>query len=389
MGTVLAPVRRRILAGAFVAGLALALLAPTAAFAANTATFSSRVPAPGSWTTATRPTIAVTVYDRYGMRGAGAWSVTVDGVSVPVKATYLVRGSWNPSRPDYHRVRLSGRAPVALAPGKHKVTVKIRDIKQKSSTTSWTFTVKAPVTFSSPAPANGSSSQAARPVVSVSAYALYGAKGSGKFTMMIDGAPVTPAVTYTTNYTKFKISRPALTTDLSVGAHTVVVGVTDVKGNTRSYTWTFTTLDPPLLPMPGSAAVMEDCASCHPGYPAAHPMANCQGCHSKTAPPTRRPILRRTSPHARPILGATAVAGPSRTFSARTAPIATPAPTPGSRHSTRVHSSPPTCRRAPSAPASAAIPPPSLSSTTAARLEASSALRASHAQAVTRAPTLW
>jgi hypothetical protein len=285
MGTVLAPVRRRILAGAFVAGLALALLAPTAAFAANTATFSSRVPAPGSWTTATRPTIAVTVYDRYGMRGAGAWSVTVDGVSVPVKATYLVRGSWNPSRPDYHRVRLSGRAPVALAPGKHKVTVKIRDIKQKSSTTSWTFTVKAPVTFSSPAPANGSSSQAARPVVSVSAYALYGAKGSGKFTMMIDGAPVTPAVTYTTNYTKFKISRPALTTDLSVGAHTVVVGVTDVKGNTRSYTWTFTTLDPPLLPMPGSAAVMEDCASCHPGYPAAHPMANCQGCHSKTAPP--------------------------------------------------------------------------------------------------------
>jgi len=44
MGTSLAPVRRRVLAGAFIVGITVALLAPVAAYATNTASFSARTP---------------------------------------------------------------------------------------------------------------------------------------------------------------------------------------------------------------------------------------------------------------------------------------------------------------------------------------------------------
>ena len=70
MGTSLAPVRRRVLAGAFIVGITVALLAPVAAYAANTASFTSRTPASGAQLTSTRPSISVTVYDRYGAHGS-------------------------------------------------------------------------------------------------------------------------------------------------------------------------------------------------------------------------------------------------------------------------------------------------------------------------------
>jgi hypothetical protein len=266
------------------AGLLLALLVPSIASAANTASFSSRVPSSGSWTTSTRPTLSATVYDRYGIHGTGAYSVTVDGKTVSVSATYLVSGSWNPLHPNYTRIRLKGLPPTALTAGTHKVTVKIHDLKSHNSTSSWSFTVKTPVTFSSASPANGSSDDDVRPAISVKGYAVNGAKGTGKFTMTVDGSAVTPVVTHTTKYTRFKIARPATTPDLGVGVHTVAVSATDINGKAGSYSWSFTILPPPILPMPNSVDLSE-CAGCHSGYPIAHPMTACAACHSATAPP--------------------------------------------------------------------------------------------------------
>jgi len=132
------------LAGAFIVGIAVALLAPVAAYAANTASFTSRTPASGAQLTSTRPSISVTVYDRYGAHGSGAYSMTVDGQAVFASATYLVTGSWNPLHPNYTRFRLSARPTTALAPGTHKIVVRVRDLKNRISTSSWSFVVKAP-----------------------------------------------------------------------------------------------------------------------------------------------------------------------------------------------------------------------------------------------------
>jgi len=285
MGTSLAPVRRRVLAGAFIVGITVALLAPVAAYAANTASFSSRTPASGAQLTSTRPSISVTVYDRYGAHGSGAYSMTVDGQAVSASATYLVTGSWNPLHPNYTRFRLSARPTTALAPGTHKIVVRIRDLKNRISTSSWSFAVKAPAppytaTFSAPVPANGSSAAELRPSISVTAYDKWGVKSAG--TMTIDGTPVTPVRTYSSSgvYTGFKVTYRT-PSDLSVGTHVVKVGITDVKAITSSYTWTFTVLKPPLLPMPVSGTA---CTDCHVGYPALHPMTDCVACHSAAAP---------------------------------------------------------------------------------------------------------
>ena len=284
MGTSLAPVRRRVLAGAFIVGITVALLAPVAAYATNTASFSARTPVSGAELTTTRPSISVIVYDRYGVHGSGSYSMTVDGTTVSLSATYLVTGSWNPLHPNYNRLRLSGRPATALAPGTHKITVKIRDMTSRYSTSSWSFTVKAPVAFSTAAPASGSKDDEPRPAISVNAYAFNGAQGSGKFGMTVDGSSITPVVSYSTKYTRFKVAAPALSSDLGLGVHTIVVKVTDLKGNTGSYQWSITVLAPPIVPMPNTVS-MSDCAGCHAGYPTAHPMTNCVACHGASAPP--------------------------------------------------------------------------------------------------------
>jgi hypothetical protein len=291
MGAVSAPVRRRILAGAFVAGIALTLLAPVAAYAANNASFSSRIPASGARLTAARPALSVTVYDRYGAHGSGAYSMTLDGKAVTLSATYLVTGSWNPSHPNYTRFRLTARVTRDLAPGTHKVSVKVHDLRNKNSTSSWSFVVKGPqppqppyhATFSLPVPAKGSSALTVRPSISLTAYDKWGVRGAGSATMTIDGTPVTPALSYTKSgvCTALKVVY-RVPSDLRVGTHVVNVGITDLKAISSSYAWTFTVLEPPLVPMPVTGT---SCAGCHVDYLTAHPMTNCVACHGPNSPP--------------------------------------------------------------------------------------------------------
>lgn len=130
--------------GVFVAVLALALSIPSIAFAANTATFSGVTPKAGSSTTSARPTISVIVYDRYGVKGSSNYSMTLDGVKVGVKISYY-------SGFGSKKFKLSYKVPTNLSAATHKVAVKVKDLRARSSSTSWSFAVidkVAPVTTS-------------------------------------------------------------------------------------------------------------------------------------------------------------------------------------------------------------------------------------------------
>lgn len=282
MGIVLAPVRRRMLAGAFIAGLALALIGPGTAFAANTASFSYRSPSSGAHVTSTRPTISIRIYDRYGLHGSGAYSMTVDGKKVRVSATYLVKGSWNPTHPDYRRLRLTYRVTHSLSARTHRVVVRTHDRRHRSSTTSWSFRVNGPATIyaptlASPVPAKGSSSTATRPTITLNVTDHYGVLGAGSSSMSIDGAPVASAISYTHSgvYTSSKIVY-RVPSNLTRGTHTVLVTVTNLKGKSSSYTWSFTVVEPPLEAMPTAGTT---CRDCHAEYPTAHKMIDCTPCH--------------------------------------------------------------------------------------------------------------
>jgi hypothetical protein len=130
--------------GVFAAGLTLALCMPVVAFAANTATFSSAAPKAGSSTTAAKPSVSVIVYDKYGVKGSSSYSMTIDGKTVKPKLTYY-------SGSGYRKFKLSYAVPSTLSAAKHAVAVRVKDLKAKSSTYTWSFTVldtTAPVTTS-------------------------------------------------------------------------------------------------------------------------------------------------------------------------------------------------------------------------------------------------
>jgi hypothetical protein len=125
-------IRTAAKAGAFVVSLVLALSVASIAFAANTATFSGATPR--GTTTVAKPTISVVVYDKYGVTAASGFSMTVGGSA---KAVTMSRyGGWGT-----RKFKLSYAVPADLARGTYTVAVRVHDLKHKTSTYSWTFTV--------------------------------------------------------------------------------------------------------------------------------------------------------------------------------------------------------------------------------------------------------
>jgi hypothetical protein len=121
---------------ALVASLLLVLLVPSVAVAASAAQFTV-APKSGSQSIDARPVITVSVYDGYGIKGAAAYSMTLDGKKVAPSLVYAKRG-------DYRRLKLTYRVKSDLAVGVHRVTVKVTDVKRKASACSWSFTVTSP-----------------------------------------------------------------------------------------------------------------------------------------------------------------------------------------------------------------------------------------------------
>jgi hypothetical protein len=287
MGARSLSLRARVLLGAMVVSAMVVLMAPSIAVAANTATFSSASPRSGTYSQVRTPKLSISAYDRYGAKRTGI-TVYLDGRKVSYGLSYVVTGAWNPKKPDYRRFRLSYQVPSALAVGTHTVTVKIHDLKSKNSTYSWKFYVdiaSAPATFSALTPQDGSSSAADRPRISATVADRWDVKGTGSYSMTIDGNAVPASISYITagNYRSFRVSYQVVSA-LTAGSHSVTVSVRDSAARTTSQTWSFTVRPvPPTYPeMPVDGA---SCSDCHSGFPATHPTANCSGCHGAGAPP--------------------------------------------------------------------------------------------------------
>jgi hypothetical protein len=133
---------RALRIGALVACLAAALILPSVALAANTATFTNVAPASGATEKGPQPTIQVIVKDKYGVKGSSNFYMKLDGVKVPAKRT--------DNNSTYSNFKLTYKTPP-LSIGSHTVYVWVKDQRAKVSTKKWTFTHidgTAPVTTS-------------------------------------------------------------------------------------------------------------------------------------------------------------------------------------------------------------------------------------------------
>lgn len=143
----------------------------------------------------------------------------------------------------------------------------------------------ATATYASLAPAPNSRSLVSTPTITVTVNAAVGVKGASSYSLSLDGVKVRPSIKYlTTRYRKFGLTYRR-TTALAPGLHKVTVTVRDLKKHSSSRTWTFTVLAPPK-PIVDMQVTIEPnaCATCHPDYPARHPMTACALCHGLTAP---------------------------------------------------------------------------------------------------------
>jgi hypothetical protein len=131
--------------GMFVAGLVLALGLPSIALASPVAFFQNALPTPGSTTAAASRMLAVTVYDRYGVRYMSNMTMSLDGVKVTP--------TWKPWAGYGYRKFTLKYAALNMAAGTHTVAVRIHDRANHTVNYSWSFTVApsdsvAPVTTS-------------------------------------------------------------------------------------------------------------------------------------------------------------------------------------------------------------------------------------------------
>ncbi len=166
-----------------------------------------------------------------------------------------------------------------------------------------------PAAFSGTTPVPGYSFTSRYPTLYVYFYDRAGVRGTGVFTMRLDGVRVPAGLSYKVvrghvDYRRAGIRyRPK--SPLGYGAHTVAVTVRNRSGRYSSYSWSFTILSPtppvppvPLrVPMPISQTA---CTACHLDYPALHPMTACAGCHGPGSPIGGGFDLSSSTPHSDP-----------------------------------------------------------------------------------------
>jgi hypothetical protein len=122
----------------------LALSIPGVALAANTAAFSGATPKAGSNTTAYRPTVSIVVYDKYGVSGRGSVATYLDGHATHSTQTRYT--GWG-----LRKMKFVFGVEADLSIGSHTASIRIHDLKHKTSTYTWSFNVPdltAPVTTS-------------------------------------------------------------------------------------------------------------------------------------------------------------------------------------------------------------------------------------------------
>lgn len=187
------------------------------------------LPAPDSWVTERRPTIAATFDDDLSLAAPGSLSLSVNGNDVVADAVSENGFSWTP--------------PVDLQPRPHQVVATLQDNAGNPVEVSWTFRIDTStpsVRFASPT-GDVVSDQPAVPL----ALDLYDS-GSGidpaSLTVAVDGAPVSCQVAGAT----VTCASPAI----SAGAHQATASVADVAGNVATAAVAFDfalDLEPPVV----------------------------------------------------------------------------------------------------------------------------------------------
>jgi hypothetical protein len=252
--------RRARWLGAFAVGLMLALSVPSMAFAVNTASFKSPVPVTNSHSTNAQPTISLIGYDRYGIRASGV-SMYVSGVRVYPTFTYNNLGN--------RSFRLSYAVPAPLSLGAHRVTVKTRDLRNLTSSTSWLFYVDEnvpPVTTS-----NAVASYTTKATILLFAMDNAGGSGVDHTSYTLDGVAGNGNFAFTA----------------VVGAHTLTFWSVDRAGNVEAaHTVNFLV----GVDLFAHAAPVNACtaAGCHGGKDVAtiHWAEKCTPCHATGVTPT-------------------------------------------------------------------------------------------------------
>lgn len=226
-----------------------------AAFAATT--YSDFKPGVGETIYTASPLVSVTVADPVGIYSSSR-QMKIDGRSVSPKWKSSMTGGGT----FYYQT-------ANLAPGTHTVYASVLNFQGVRSSYTWTFTIRVKPTIGPMSPPDGTTVTTTSPTVS----AIIGVQGTPTYQMKIDGAVVPATYNAVTKSLSYKPS--ALANDRT---HTASVTVTDSYGQSASVTWTFN-----IQVYPDMIASL-GCVDCHPTYPAAHPMTNCDACHGWGSP---------------------------------------------------------------------------------------------------------
>jgi hypothetical protein len=234
------------------------------------ATFSGATPAPGGSTANARPTLSVTAMSAVALDKTKT-TLTLDGVTLSPVQTQPVATQLNISGTD-----------GTFGDGSHNAAVSVTDANGFVSTYTWSFTVAAPPSLTSPIPWPNQATGSARPPVGF--WATDNSSGNLSVVLKIDGSQVYSGSIQQAVNAANKAPQPTAfwyvpTSDLAAGAHAVHADVTDGAGNTAVLDYGFSVANL------GGMADALDCRNCHMGYSAPnHPSPQvasaCTDCHA-------------------------------------------------------------------------------------------------------------
>jgi len=223
--------------------------------AGSAATFSNRLPAPGSVVTNNSALSCVIG----SANGIGSYNI-----GMYVNGTKYAH-SYNP----YIGTSIFVSVPTAAITsrdGTQTIRATVLDNTGVYTEDTWQFNVRIVPTATEPYPAGGSTVGSPRRQVGLKI--ADNAAGQLRLRMTVDGVVVqdglvnqgyfrwTPSVDYANNST-----------------HPVVAQVWDAAGNTATTSWSFTVVAQPAM------SDATTCSACHDTYPGAHPFSTCDGCH--------------------------------------------------------------------------------------------------------------
>jgi len=257
-----------------VGALAFCVAAPCDALASTSvgpATWAGLRPADDSAVIQARPTISVEAFDPIGIKQRD-YAIFVDGVALRPGFSYRLLG-WQGSVPilDRRYATLTASIRYDLPYGLHGVQARVTNNAGIQSEHAWSFSRAGTPALDEPIPAPGSVTTQRTPTLSVRV--LSNSMGlTGSFT--IDAVTVPGVFNPATGVFSAVLAGPLA---LDAVQH-VTVSATNALGFTATFEWEFTVdVRLPLMPVTG-------CKECHADQPGAHPMTDCDACHSLSGP---------------------------------------------------------------------------------------------------------